>query len=133
MAAGGVQVCGRLLKLLCIIVIVSAFLGILQVIGGPSNGFYLYRITNWESATGLFANRNHNAMFLACGFPLLPAWASGLNGSAQQQQAYGFVAAAGALTPVPLILIPESRAGIVFGAVGLVPAAATHRRTRKGN
>src|SRR3546814_7850693 len=61
MAAGGEQVGGRLVKLLCIIVIVSAFLGILQVIGGPSNGFYLYRITNWESATGLFANRNHNA------------------------------------------------------------------------
>src|SRR3546814_16496526 len=34
MAAGGEQVGGRLVKLLRIIVIVSAFLGILQVIGG---------------------------------------------------------------------------------------------------
>src|SRR3546814_893813 len=132
MAAGGEQVGGRLVKLLCIIVIVSAFLGILQVIGGPSNGFYLYRITHWESATRLFANRNHNAMFLACGFPLLAAWASGLQGSAQQQQAYGFVAAAGALTLVPMILITESRAGIVIGAVGLVAAAAIYRRPEQG-
>ena len=92
MAASGEQIGGRLLKLLCIIVFASAFLGVLQIIGGPSNGFYLYRITNWESATGLFANRNHNAMFLACGFPLLAVWASGLKGTMQQQRAYGLVA-----------------------------------------
>src|SRR3546814_2055986 len=71
-------------------------------------------------------------MFLACGFPLLAAWASGLKGSAQQQQAYGFVAAAGALTLVPMILITESRAGIVIGAVGLVAAAAIYRRPEQG-
>jgi len=132
MAAGGEHVSGRMGKLLCILVFVSAFLGVLQVIGGPSNGFYLYRITNWESATGLFANRNHNAMFLACGFPLLAAWASGLKGSAQQQRAYGFVAIIGALALLPMILITESRGGILIGAIGLVAAMLIYRRPEQG-
>src|SRR3546814_8400443 len=47
-------------------------------------------------------------------------------------QAYGFVAAAGALTLVPMILITESRAGIVIGAVCLVAAAAIYRRPEQG-
>lgn len=132
MAAGGEQASGKLGKLLCILVFVSAFLGVLQVIGGPSNSFYIYRITNWESATGLFANRNHNAMFLACGFPLLAAWASGLKGSAQQQRAYGFVAVVGALALLPMILITESRAGILIGAIGMVSALLIYRRPEQG-
>ncbi|MBR2172329.1 O-antigen ligase [Sphingopyxis sp.] len=132
MAASGEQIGGRLLKLLCIIVFASAFLGVLQIIGGPSNGFYLYRITNWESATGLFANRNHNAMFLACGFPLLAVWASGLKGTMQQQRAYGLVAIAGAVTLLPTILITESRAGLLVGAMGLVFAALIYRRPDSG-
>src|SRR3546814_2130744 len=54
MAAGGEQVGGRLVKLLCLIVIVSAFLGILLVIGGPSNGFSLLMIPIWDTAPGFF-------------------------------------------------------------------------------
>lgn len=131
-AACGERASGQLGKLLCVLVFVSGFLGVLQVIGGPSNGLYFYRVTNWESATGLFANRNHNAMFLACGFPLLAAWASGLKGSSQQQRAYGFVAAVGALALLPMILLTESRAGILIGAVGVVAAAFIYRRPVQG-
>src|SRR3546814_16231568 len=63
MAAGGEPVGGRMVKLICIIVIVSDFMGILQVISGPSNGFYLYRITNRGKAHGLFSHSTTNAMF----------------------------------------------------------------------
>lgn len=132
MAAAGERVGGRMLKLLVILVFVSAFLGILQVIGGPSNGFYLYRIVNWESATGLFANRNHNAMFLSCGYPLLAAWASGLKGTVAQQKSYGLVALAGMVALLPMILITESRTGILTGAIGLVATALIYRRPEQG-
>lgn len=132
MAGAGEKIGGRLLKLLCILVFASAFLGILQVIGGPSNSFYFYRITNWDSATGLFANRNHNAMFLACGFPLLAVWASGLKGTIEQQRAYGYVAIAGAVALVPTIVIAESRGGILIAAMGLVAAALIYRHPAAG-
>lgn len=44
----------------------SALLGFFQLLAGSGSAAYLYRITNAESMVGLFANRNHNAVFLAC-------------------------------------------------------------------
>lgn len=51
--------------------LLSAILGIIQSIGPEGSPLYLYRITNEGGAVGLFSNRNHNAAFLACCFPLL--------------------------------------------------------------
>ncbi|MXP13322.1 hypothetical protein GRI44_00925 [Altererythrobacter confluentis] len=45
---------------------VSALLGIIQLFADPQSGVFLYRITNSGSAVGLFANRNHQGVFLAC-------------------------------------------------------------------
>lgn len=42
----------------------SAALGILQVMSPSADNLYFYDITNRDSAVGLFANRNHNAIFL---------------------------------------------------------------------
>lgn len=46
--------------------ILSALLGVLQLFSDPRSGIFLYEITNNGSAVGLFANRNHQAVFLAC-------------------------------------------------------------------
>ncbi|WP_157726912.1 O-antigen ligase family protein [Qipengyuania flava] len=46
--------------------VLSALLGILQLFSDPQSGIYLYELTNRGSAVGLFANRNHQAVFLAC-------------------------------------------------------------------
>ncbi|MXO47503.1 hypothetical protein GRI69_04435 [Erythrobacter vulgaris] len=46
--------------------IVSALLGIMQLFADPRSGLFFYEITNNGSAVGLFANRNHHAVFLAC-------------------------------------------------------------------
>lgn len=46
--------------------VLSASLGILQLFADPRSGIFLYEITNNGSAVGLFANRNHHAVFLAC-------------------------------------------------------------------
>jgi len=45
---------------------VSALLGLVQIISGATSPAYLYRITNQGDMVGLFANRNHHAVFLAC-------------------------------------------------------------------
>lgn len=48
------------------IAVASAFLGFIQIMSGSGGAAYFYRITNADSIVGLFANRNHHAIFLAC-------------------------------------------------------------------
>jgi O-antigen ligase len=50
---------------------VSALLGLVQILSGPTSPAYLYRLTSKDSMVGLFANRNHHAIFLACMIPLI--------------------------------------------------------------
>ncbi len=56
----------RLFHTVIFIGCLSAVLGFAQLAGGNDSAAYLYRITNADSMVGLFANRNHNAVFLAC-------------------------------------------------------------------
>ena len=51
----------------------SGLLGLVQILSGPSSSAYLYRISNNDSIVGLFSNRNHHAIFLACTLPLIAA------------------------------------------------------------
>ncbi len=46
------------------VAVVSVFLGLLQVAGGPNSGLRFYTVTNASEAVGFFANRNHFAAFL---------------------------------------------------------------------
>lgn len=56
----------RFMAALVTIGCVSVLLGVVQVLGDPAGSAYLYRITNSGSMVGLFANRNHQAIFIAC-------------------------------------------------------------------
>ncbi len=104
------------------LVLLSATLGLLQVIGGQGNAFYTYRITNAESAVGLFANRNHNAIFLSIGFPLLAAALSLLPVAAEHVRTREWAGAGIGLLIIPFLLTTQSRAGIVLGVVGIALA-----------
>lgn len=110
----------------------SALLGLLQISGGTHNAFYTFAITNQGSAVGLFANRNHQAVLLAMGMPLLAAWTIGLGGSSQRKSALRSIAAALVLLYMPLILVTGSRAGIVLGILGVIGAASIWRRNASG-
>lgn len=102
----------------------SAVLGLLQLLGDPQGPFYLYTITNNGAAVGLFANRNHQAVALACLLPLAFA-AANLTpltrmclASIPSWRMPAAIAAAGLL--VPLILVTGSRAGLIALAIALV-------------
>lgn len=56
----------RVLTFLVGIALVSALIGIVQLFIDPRNALFLYEITNNGSSVGLFANRNHHAVFLVC-------------------------------------------------------------------
>ncbi|MAF05944.1 O-antigen ligase family protein [Herbaspirillum sp.] len=55
-----------LLRLIAALGVLSAILGLLQVISGNSSPLYLYELTNRGSPVGILANENHAAFFAAC-------------------------------------------------------------------
>lgn len=109
------------LPLLIILGTISGVIGVLQLAGGPSGPFYFYRITNNSNAVGLFANRNHAAILLACLFPMLALFAlrsSAVNGGSTRIRR--LIALSIAITVVPLILVTGSRSGLLAAVIGLV-------------
>lgn len=118
----------QLLNVLLVLGLCSGLLGLLQVSGGADGPLYLYRITNNGSAVGLFSNRNHAAVALACLFPMLAVFASvGIN-SVEQKRVRGWLAVVSGLVLVPLLLVTGSRAGIIVGLAGLVAVLFLYRR-----
>lgn len=117
----------RLVYLLLALVLASAVLGLLQVIGGAGNPFYTYRVTNADSAVGLFANRNHNAVFLALGYPLIAASLSLLPAVAENMRLREWTGAGAGVLLIPFVLTTQSRAGILIGLVAIALALWTYR------
>ena len=116
----------QLLPLFLALGLLSGLLGILQILGNPEGPLYFYRITNSGSAVGLFANRNHAAILLACLFPMLAAYATAAQGTPDHIRNRHVMALAAAVVLVPLILVTGSRTGLVVSIVGLVGAAAIY-------
>lgn len=102
----------------------SGIIGVFQLVGGADGPLYLYRITNNGAAVGLFANRNHAAVFLACLFPMLAVFAARSyatnRGSRNTEQ---LIAIAIAIILVPLILVTGSRSGMLAAILGLIGGA----------
>lgn len=122
----------RLLPLLLCLAASSGFIGLLQVIGDPKGALYLYRITNNGAAVGLFANRNHAAVLLACLFPMLAVYASIGTGTADRQRMRQFAAISAGIVLVPLLLVTGSRAGLLLSLPGLAAAALLYRQPLQG-
>jgi hypothetical protein len=110
----------RLLLLLAVAIgIVSALLGMLQVLNGAT-GPYLFTITNAGTAVGFFANHNHLAAFE---YALLPLGAAAL-AETQTQSLVFLVAILGAVASALLfaLVLTFSRSAIALGGFS---AAAT--------
>lgn len=106
---------------------VSGVIGVLQLAGSTEGSLYLYRITNNGSAVGVFANRNHAAVLLACLFPILAVFATrsrGTRSSGRNMQQ--LIALSVATLLVPLILVTGSRAGMLAGIIAMIGAAVLY-------
>ncbi|MXO86786.1 hypothetical protein GRI38_12195 [Altererythrobacter aurantiacus] len=58
-------------RIICLIAFASAILALLQLSGDPRGPLYTYRLTTVGAPVGLFANRNHQAVFLAAILPFV--------------------------------------------------------------
>jgi O-antigen ligase len=109
-----------ILPLIIIGVVVSACVGLMQIAGG---GPYFYRITNIGTGVGVFANRNHQAVFIACSLPMLSAWAAIPHADPAYRRLKFWLCLCVAAAMFPILLITGSRAGLLLGIVGAVVAA----------
>nr|WP_244647477.1 O-antigen ligase family protein [Sphingomonas sp. CFBP 13728] len=91
--------------------VASGLLGLVQVAGNTGLPF-LYAQTTMGTANGLFANRNHGGVLLACMLPLLAAYAIGRSNSRDGQRTLWLVCAI-TIFLVALVLVIGSRAGLL--------------------
>lgn len=118
----------KLVLIILALILLSGVLGILQTLGPERGPLYFYRLTNWGASVGLFANRNHQAILLACGFPLLAVFASWKQSDTSQtalRRVWGAVCAG--LLLVPMIIVTGSRAGLLAGVLAMGTAFWIYR------
>ncbi|MBU6266420.1 MAG: O-antigen ligase family protein [Sphingomonadales bacterium] len=108
----------RLLGLLLGIGVVSAVVGMLQLSSDAAEFLYFYVPASYGMPVGLFANRNHQAAFLATLIPTLAAWLnvrrSGRGSSSRSEVV--MVWATGLLFFI-YIFVTGSRAGLLTGII----------------
>ena len=95
----------------------SAVLGFFQLLSGAGGVAYLYRITNSDAMVGLFANRNHNAVFLACATVVAAALLRDERMRSRQSRPMQITLTFAVLTFTALTALIGSRAGFVAGVI----------------
>lgn len=97
---------------------VSLLMGVAQLAGGADSTLYVYAKTNWGSAVGFFANRNHQAALLVASLPFAALWID--LGRRDRRQTLLSLAAVGSVFLIEIVglIVVQSRAGVLL----LMPA-----------
>jgi O-antigen ligase len=122
--------CRLLLYLLLIFALVGCLMALMQVVGPPDGMLYLYQVTNNGAAVGPFSNRNHQAIFLACIFPMLAVYISASIKSVEQFRFRTAVALVSGLAVIPLLLVTGSRAGMLIGLIAIASTFYIYRKPK---
>lgn len=117
-----------LLPLLIGIGLGSGFLGLLQTLGPVDGPLYLYDNASGGFAVGLFANRNHGAVFLVCLFPMLAAFASQHVASAPRARFRLWLSIAAGFIIVPMLIASGSRAALLIALPALASVLLVYHR-----
>jgi O-antigen ligase len=113
----------RLIGIVLISVVVSALIGLVQFAGISIDNPLVNETLG--ASSGVFANRNHQALFLAVGIVLAPCWALASSEASGQGRfrVHRAVPALGlVLWFILMIMATGSRAGLVIGAVAVLAA-----------
>jgi O-antigen ligase len=113
-----------LLLPLAALIFASGVLGLAQVSGGPDSPLRWYGGNPDPSAVGFLANRNHQALLLACALPILAALASLPSTRPNRQRAMRWGALGVGAFIVLMLPSTGSRAGLVVGGVSILLAVA---------
>ncbi|CAO1649429.1 O-antigen ligase-related domain-containing protein [Parasphingorhabdus sp. NYA22] len=108
----------RAILAIIILCAISALWAVFQIMGPAQGPLYLYRITNFGTGVGLFANRNHQAAMLAVSIVTLGWYAASLNPREERAVLKFYGCLATIFVFIPLIFITGSRAGLLL----MIPA-----------
>lgn len=99
--------------------VLSALLGIAQVLSGPESVLRLYAVTNRDSSVGIFSNANHHSTFLAIGLVMLAYWYEGrrLERDVTIAMATRLIGVVAMILLFTSTLLTYSRAGLVFASL----------------
>ncbi|QTD54842.1 O-antigen ligase family protein [Parasphingorhabdus cellanae] len=104
----------RAIPVIIILCAVSGLWAVFQMVGPSRGPLYLYRITNFGSGVGLFANRNHQAVVLSCAIVMLGWYAASQKPNAKLAVLKLYASIATMLVFIPLIFVTGSRAGLLL-------------------
>lgn len=107
---------------LLVTILLSGLLGLLQIADGPQSSLRWYQYASIESGTGFFANRNHQAVFLAMGIPLA-IWWSLSKAHTSRRAAVLAIGASIILFLLVAVATSQSRMGLAVVALSLLLSA----------
>lgn len=111
---------------LLLLILMSAVIALLQA-NGALGSFYDFRVQGFGGAVGLFANRNHQALFLVLAFPLIGVLLPSRSTITGWQIAALMLVVAFFLV---MTLATGSRAGLILGALAMVGGWLIHMMSR---
>ena len=111
----------------------SAILGILQILSSADSPFYLYAVHHGSVPAGFFANRNHQAAFLALTMPILSVWSCMPSKNRNAQLVRNWGAFLIGMLLMTTILATGSRTGAVLGVIGIIGAFALRFQAWRGD
>ena len=103
----------------------SAVLGLVQLASGGT-ALHLFNVSSGNSAVGLFANRNHQAVLMACGLPIVAALATIRMHQEGWSTRHLMFAIGAALLLLMGLAATGSRMGLLLGAVGIAIAGTVY-------
>ena len=112
----------KLLPVLIGVGLLSAFLGIAQMLGSDRGGLYFYRITNFGFPVGLFSNSNHHGVFLAIMLPMAMVYFARSAAVRRRPDALAAVLLACSVIFFPVMLFTGSRMAFVLGLLSIAAA-----------
>lgn len=110
--------------------VLSASIGLLQIFSSDQSGLYFYELMSRGSPAGLFANRNHQAVFLPCCVLICFHLASS-SFSKERRTTIVLLGAAAAFMAM-VVIINSSRAGLIALLAVIVMCAGSLVAARQG-
>ena len=112
-------------SVIALIGVLSAVLGLIQVLDGPRSAFYFYENTNNGSGVGIFANANHHASYLLMCLAFLGAAAGKIiRNGAEQEIGILIITFSAAFMLITGVLVAGSLAGyLMLGPVVVLSLA----------
>lgn len=99
--------------------VLSIVIGIFQLVGGERSLFQLYQVHTKYRPIGLFANRNHQGVFLGCTIILAAVYAGRLQRTSPQFLLKLVLSGGLIAVMVPFVLVLGSRAGALISILAL--------------